>query len=299
MEQMRYDILQQLAAQAEAVEAALVAYSDGTDGDLQVIFDAQRYSLLGGGKRIRPFLVNEFCRVFGGTQEASMPFACAIEMIHTYSLIHDDLPCMDDDDLRRGKPTNHKVFGYSTALLAGDALLTKAFLCASENRAVSAEARAEAVRLIAKAAGDVGMIGGQIIDLDGEKKKLSFETLLRLHALKTGALIECSALLGALAAGVFPDDPRAKAASEYARSIGLAFQVIDDILDRTASAEELGKSVGGDAEHNKTTFLTYYDCEGAKAYAAELTERAIAAVEGFEGSDGLVALAKYLLERKN
>lgn len=293
------DIRDALVRNSEAVETALDRYTEYNDNDLQVILDAQRYSLLGGGKRIRPFLVNEFCRVLSGSCEASMPFACAIEMIHTYSLIHDDLPCMDDDDLRRGKPTNHKVFGYSTALLAGDALLTKAFLCATENRAVTAEVRAEAVRLLAKAAGDLGMIGGQVIDLDGESKTLPMETLLRLHSLKTGALIECSALLGCLAAGYSPDSPEAHAASDYARNIGLAFQVIDDILDCTASAEELGKSVGGDAEHHKTTFLTYFDCDDARRYAEELTEKAIEAVSSLKGAQSLVDLAQYLLKRKN
>lgn len=299
MKQTNVDIRAALAQNSEAVECALEAYTAQRDADLQVIFDAQRYSLLGGGKRIRPFLVNEFCRVLGGSLDASMPFACAIEMIHTYSLIHDDLPCMDDDDLRRGKPTNHKVFGYSTALLAGDALLTKAFLCASENTAIDAKARSEGVGLLARAAGDIGMIGGQVIDLDGESKRLPMETLLRLHSLKTGALIECSALLGCLAAGYLPDMPVSRAASEYARAIGLAFQVIDDILDQTASADALGKSVGGDAEHNKTTFLTYFDCEGAKRYAEALTEKAIQAVAPLPDSQTLVALAQYLLERKN
>lgn len=299
MKQTNENIGRALVENSEAVELALDRYTALTDPDLQVILDAQRYSLLGGGKRIRPFLVNEFCRVLGGSREASMPFACAIEMIHTYSLIHDDLPCMDDDDLRRGKPTNHKVFGYSTALLAGDALLTKAFSVVIENTAVDATVRAEAVRLLSQAAGDLGMIGGQVIDLYGESKTLSMETLLRLHSLKTGALIECSALLGCLAAGYFPDTPEARAASDYARAIGLAFQVIDDILDCTASAEQLGKSVGGDAEHHKTTFLTYFDCDGAMRYAKTLTERAIAAISDWRDAQGLVELAEYLLSREN
>ena len=286
-----------LSQNAERTERALEALSAQTDEDLQVIFDAESYSLLDGGKRIRPFLVHEFCRALGGDMDVATPFASAIEMIHTYSLIHDDLPCMDDDDLRRGKPTNHKKFGYATALLAGDALLTKAFLTAATNPHADDRMRAEAVRLIARAAGDVGMIGGQIMDLDGETKTLPMEKLLRLHGMKTGALIECSALLGCLAAGFFPDSEEAQAASTYAQGVGLAFQVIDDILDLTATAEQLGKSVGGDAEHHKTTFLTYFDVDGARAYAEKLTKDATEAVAHWEQGETLRQLAQYLLER--
>ena len=286
-----------LSQNAERTERALKALSTQTDEDLQIIFDAESYSLLDGGKRIRPFLTHEFCRALGGDVAVATPFACAIEMIHTYSLIHDDLPCMDDDDLRRGKPTNHKKFGYATALLAGDALLTKAFLTAATNPHTDDRMRAEAVRLIARSAGDVGMIGGQIMDLDGETKTLPLEKLLRLHGMKTGALIECSALLGCLAAGFSPDSEEARAASTYARNIGLAFQVIDDILDLTATAEQLGKSVGGDAEHHKTTFLTYFDVDGARAYAEKLTKDAIASIAHWESGETLRQLAQYLLER--
>ena len=286
-----------IAENAEATERALQAYGAGADADTQSLLDAEAYSLLGGGKRIRPFLVNSFCEAVGGDPRASMPFACALEMIHTYSLIHDDLPCMDDDDMRRGKPSNHKAFGYATALLAGDALLTKAFYVAATNPFVTKETCAEAARLLADAAGETGMIGGQIIDLSGEEKTLAFETLLRLHSLKTGALIRCAARLGCLAAGYGEQTPEAKAAERYADRVGLAFQVIDDILDAVSSAEVLGKSVGGDAEHHKTTFLTYFDIEGAKTYAEELTKEAVEAVSHWENSDTLEALARYLLER--
>lgn len=286
-----------LAQNAEITERALEALSAQTDGDLQILFDAESYSLLDGGKRIRPFLVHEFCRALGGDVAVATPFACAIEMIHTYSLIHDDLPCMDDDDLRRGKPTNHKKFGYATALLAGDALLTKAFLTASANPRADERQCAQAVRLIAEAAGDSGMIGGQIMDLNGETQRLPLEKLLRLHGMKTGALIECSALLGCLAAGYLPDSEEAKAAATYARGVGLAFQVIDDILDATATEEELGKSVGGDAEHHKTTFLTHFEIEEARKYAETLTEQAVGAIAHWERGDVLRQLARYLLER--
>ncbi len=287
-----------LISNSELVERALALYCKSGDSELDRLFEAEAYSLLGGGKRIRPFIVNEVCRALGGTIDASMPFAVAIEMIHTYSLIHDDLPCMDDDDMRRGRPTNHKVYGYSTALLAGDALLTKAFSVAAGNDCVDRSTRSEAVSLIAEAAGECGMIGGQIIDLDGEKKKLSFEQLLRLHSLKTGALMRCSAGLGALAAGYNSDSKKFKEAVAYADSVGLAFQVIDDILDATSTAEEIGKSVGGDAEHNKTTFLTYYDIHGARDYASQLTEKALCEISGWKDRQTLEDLAKFLLLRK-
>ena len=240
-----------------------------------IVSDAMKYSLSIGGKRIRPMLVLEFCRVCGGDINKAMPFAAALEMIHTYSLIHDDLPCMDNDDMRRGKPTNHIVYGYSTALLAGDALLTKAFLTASENPYATPEMKAAAVSLIAEAAGECGMIGGQVIDLSGEERRLDFEELLTLHRLKTGALIKCAARLGALSAGYFPGSEKSEEAAEYAAGIGLAFQVIDDILDVTATEAELGKSIGSDAQNNKTTFLTYYSVEEAAEYAKALTDGAV------------------------
>ena len=298
MSENTMDIREKIRVNAELTEAALAAYCYDGDTELQKLFDAERYSLLGGGKRIRPFITNEVCLALGGDARVSMPFAAALEMIHTYSLIHDDLPCMDDDDMRRGKPTNHKVFGYSTALLAGDALLTKAFLVAASNPEATPEMSAASVRLLGEAAGERGMIGGQIIDLDGEHKKLEFGQLLRLHRLKTGALIKCAAALGALSAGYAPDSEKAREAMAYAEGIGLAFQVIDDILDATATAEQLGKSVGGDAEHNKTTFMTYFDVKGAYGYAKELTETALENINGWQSPETLRELAYYLLERK-
>ncbi len=297
MEQRMETLRARIQENAERTECALACYGCGADTDLQILFDAEEYSLLGGGKRIRPFLVNEICCALGGREEVSMPFACALEMIHTYSLIHDDLPCMDDDDMRRGKPTNHKVFGYANALLAGDALLTKAFLVASANPCADDLTRAEAVRLMADAAGEQGMIGGQIMDLAGETKQLPFETLVRLHTKKTGALIECAARLGALAAGFAPKTPESEAAAEYARGIGLAFQVIDDVLDACGNEAELGKTVGADLNRHKTTFLTYYDVAGARAYAENLTENAKIAIKDWTCRDTLADLADYLLNR--
>lgn len=299
MEQSYRKLADRMDENSRHVEQALEKYMSRTDKDYGVIFDAQRYSLLGGGKRVRPFLVNECAIALGGDTEKSMPLACAVEMIHTYSLIHDDLPCMDDDDMRRGKPSNHVRFGYANALLAGDALLTNAFRVIGEASSIDAETKAKAVALLAFAAGECGMIGGQIIDLMGEKCKLDFETLLRLHAHKTGALIRVSAQLGCLAAGYGTYSEEAKALTEYAEKIGLAFQVVDDILDATATEEQLGKSVGSDADSNKTTFLSFYSVEQARAYAERLTEEAITAVSHVENSEVLTDLACFLLDRKS
>ena len=297
MEQKLMELKQRILENADKTEQALAALYEETDGDLQEIFDAQSYSLLGGGKRIRPFLVNEFCRALGGDPAVSMPYACALEMIHTYSLIHDDLPCMDDDDLRRGKPTNHKKFGYATALLAGDALLTKSFLVAATNPLGTAEQNVEAVRLLSSAAGDVGMIGGQVMDLHGETEQLNFEQLLRLHSMKTGALIRCAALLGCLAAGYRVGTPEADAAVTYAEKVGLAYQVIDDILDYCGEESVVGKSLNTDSSHNKTTFMTYFSPEDAKVYAEKLTAQAVSAVSHWENAPILTDLAIYLVER--
>ncbi len=293
-----YDALKlAMSENAEATEAALEKIMSTQDADFGIVCDAQRYSLLGGGKRVRPFLVNECARILGATRAQSMPLACALEMVHTYSLIHDDLPCMDDDDLRRGKPTNHKVFGYANALLAGDALLTSAFGVIADAKELCAEARIDAVRVLSRSAGECGMIGGQIIDLAGETRTLKFDTLLKLHTLKTARLMECAVKLGALSAGYDEQSEQSKMLTEYARCIGIAFQVVDDVLDKTASAESLGKSVGSDEESNKTTFLTYYTVDEAREYARELTARATSAISSLEGSERLTDFACYLLER--
>jgi geranylgeranyl diphosphate synthase type II len=278
-------------------EAALKEYYS-EDEDIRALLDAERYSLFAGGKRIRPLLTLEFCRMFGGDERAALPFACAVEMIHTYSLIHDDLPCMDDDDMRRGKPTNHKVFGEAIALLAGDALLTGAFEAAASNTAVTPDIAAKAVAYLANSAGRYGMVGGQIMDLEGEKKKLTLDQLLKLHCLKTGALIGAAAVLGALAAGVDLTDPRMEDVVTYAENIGLAFQIVDDILDRTGDAEALGKNVGVDAEHQKNTFLSFYSVEEVQFYADRLTKDAVGAIRKYRNSETLCTLAEWLATRK-
>ena len=237
--------------------------------------------------------------MLGGNIEASMPFAVAVEMIHTYSLIHDDLPCMDDDDMRRGKPSNHKVYGEAYALLAGDALLTNAFAIAASNKHVSASVLPSAIAAIALAAGDGGMIGGQVIDLEGESKKLSFDELLVLHALKTGKMIELSAFLGCLAAGYDRNDPVTLCICSYAKKIGLAFQVVDDLLDVIGDEATVGKTLCSDADNEKTTFMSYFDVDGAQKYALDVTDSAISDIKQIENSEVLQELAIYLLKRNS
>ena len=290
--------LQVLREDAAAVEALMDTLYRGGGRCDAVLDESERYSLMAGGKRVRPAMTLEFCRLFGGDPADALPFAAAVEMIHTFSLIHDDLPCMDNDDLRRGRPTNHKVFGEAYALLAGDGMALDAFGMLAGNERVSPALRVEAVSLLSSASGSAGMVRGQIMDMFGEEHALTYEELLTLHAHKTGALIRVAAQLGCLAAGYTKGSPEMTAAEGYAERIGLAFQVIDDILDATSSAEVLGKSVGGDADHNKNTFLSFSTVAEAEAYADCLTAEAVELVTPFAGSERLVALARYLAVRK-
>ena len=293
------ELKKRLADNAALIAKTLPVYLETTDSDLSLLYDSMRYSALAEGKRIRPFLVMEFCRMFGGEEKAALPFACAIECVHASSLIHDDMPCMDNDDLRRGKPTNHIVFGEDIALLAGDALITRGYEIAARNTEVAPEIALAATAMLLKNAGAYGMMGGQQIDLWGEKNKVDFPLLLKMHAKKTGALIRTSALLGGFAAGIATeDDSRMQDAALYAENIGLAFQVIDDILDATSDNETLGKPVHSDVKQEKTTFLSEMSIEDAFAYAKEKTENAIKAIEKYENHEILVDLAQYLLERK-
>lgn len=295
-----FDALEfKLQKNSDILESAFVDYFENKNIEKGVapFLATEKYSLLGGGKRIRPFLANEVCSMLGGDINASMPFAMAVEMIHTYSLIHDDLPCMDDDDMRRGKPSNHKVFGEAYALLAGDALLTNAFAVAASNKYTDAKATARAVELIAEAAGDAGMIGGQFIDLEGEMRRLSLEELLMLHSHKTGKMIELSAVLGCLAAGYGEESDEFKCVRTYAQKIGLAFQVVDDILDVEGDEATVGKTLKSDAENQKTTFLSFFDIEKAKRYAQSLTQEAKIEISKIDNSETLCALAEYLVTR--
>ena len=296
-----YELLRaRLSSDASELEQALAAiYENIREESTQSVRDAEVYSLMAGGKRIRPFLVLEFCAAFGGKREAALPFAEAVEMMHTFSLIHDDLPCMDDDDLRRGRPTSHKMFGEATALLAGDSLSLRAVETAMCNPYVPSETALRAAIELSRAAGSEGMIGGQILDMLGETQRLDYDTLITLHRKKTGAMIRVSALLGCLAAGLDANDERTLAAMDYASDIGLAFQIIDDILDVTATAEELGKSVGGDAAHDKTTYMSFMTVEEARTLAASLTAHAVSRLSPYGTCGILCDLAEYLLERKN
>ena len=292
------DVKEQLLASAAQVEHFLGQILATEDQDLLPLYASMRYSALAGGKRIRPYLTIATAKMFGGTVKDAIYFAAAVEMVHTYSLIHDDLPSMDDDDLRRGKPTNHKVYGEATATLAGDALLTAAFeiLCAAD---LPAETRIAAVRVLSEAAGSEGMVGGQMMDLAAEEKTdVSLETVVKTHSLKTGAMIRASVELGLLAAGV-RDEAAHRALTAYAHHIGLAFQIVDDMLDVVGSEEELGKPIGSDREEGKTTFLSFFTPEEARAYAERLTESAKAAIAPYENGEPLAALADYLLARTN
>ena len=269
-----------------------------TDVLYSKIFTAMRYSLNAGGKRIRPVLVLEFSRIFGVDESVAMPFAVALEMIHTYSLIHDDLPCMDDDDLRRGRPTNHKMFGEATAVLAGDALLNRAFEhVLSNSNSISADVTLRAMKCLAKASGADGMIGGQMIDMQSENRELSLSETELLQSLKTGAIIEAAAIMGCILGNA--DEEKSAASLEYARKVGLAFQIKDDILNVEGDSKLLGKDVGNDEESGKSTFVKLLGLDGCKERLEQLTEEAVVAAKKLPESEFLVWLAYELLSRKN
>lgn len=258
--------------------------------------NAMRYSLLSGGKRIRPILLLEFYSLFGGRAEGALNFAAAIEMIQTYSLIHDDLPCMDNDDMRRGRPSCHKAFGYDTALLAGDALLTHAFFAAANAADIPPERVSRAISVLAQKAGIYGMVGGQVMDLDFEKNGANGEELTAMYIKKTSCLLEAAAMCGAVLAGA--DEETVKKTEEYAENLGLAFQITDDILDCTADEKTLGKPIGSDKKNGKTTFVTLFGLYGAKQKAALLTKKAEDILNGFSGDTSyLNELTEYLLNR--
>ncbi len=265
-----------------------------------VVHEAMKYSLSIGGKRIRPVLVLEFARICGGDIGKVMPLAAAIEMIHTYSLIHDDLPCMDDDDMRRGMPSCHKKYGEEYALLAGDALLTYAFanVADSDFAKENPVAAIKAISVLSNLAGMNGMIGGQVVDLKNEGKKASLDILRLMDSLKTGALIRCAALLGCI--GADADKEKTAAAETYAAKLGHAFQIVDDILDVVGDVEMLGKPIGSDAESGKSTYVSILGIEKSKEYAKELTDEAISALDIFgEEADFLENLALKLVGRQN
>lgn len=259
--------------------------------------ESMRYSLLAGGKRIRPMLMLEFCRISGGNVEKALPSACALEMLHTYSLIHDDLPCMDNDDLRRGKPTNHVVYGECTATLAGDALQAEAFgnILRSE---LPAERRARCAEILANAVGIDGMCGGQYLDMLWEGRDLNEQELTEINSRKTGALLVAACQMGVAAAG--GSELMMEAAGHYGAAVGLAFQIRDDMLDVTSTAEELGKPIGSDEQEHKNTYAVLMGLEGCKKTVDKLTESAkIILSEAFEDTQFLCELADSLANRKN
>lgn len=265
-----------------------------------VVSDAMKYSIENGGKRIRPILVLEFCRMCGGNIYDALPFACAIEMIHTYSLIHDDLPCMDNDDMRRGQPSCHVKFKEHFALLAGDGLLTHAFasVLSSDFARSNPEKTLRALSILAEGAGNRGMIAGQVIDLESEGKEIDSDTLEKMDSLKTGALIKASAVMGAVVAGA--GEEQIKGAENFALKLGHAFQVVDDILDVVGSAEALGKPIGSDAVSEKSTYVSLLGLEMSQIYAKKLTDEALANLSVF-GSEAeyIKELSKKLLSRRN
>ena len=283
----------------ELIEAELNKILSRNNCLQQAVFDAMNYSISAGGKRIRPIILLEFCKICKGNVKAALPFACALEMIHTYSLIHDDLPCMDNDDMRRGKPSCHKAFGEANALLAGDALLNMAFetMLFSADSEIDPESKLKAAYFIARCSGADGMIGGQVIDLENEGKDISEEILLRLYKDKTAALLRAAAVSGAILAGA--NDEKIAAADSFALNLGLAFQIVDDILDYTGDEATLGKPIGSDEKNNKKTFVTFHGIDGSAKKAKELTDKALESLNSFEDTDFLKQLSLYLCDRNN
>lgn len=282
----------------ERIDAALAeSFLSALDLPLAGLADSMRYSLLAGGKRIRPILVLEFCRICGGSVDEAMPIACAIEMLHTYSLIHDDLPCMDNDTLRRGRPTNHIVYGECTATLAGDALQAEAFgtiLRAS----LSAERRANCAACLADAVGLDGMCGGQYLDMLGEGKQLTEEQLDNINSRKTGALLIAACRMGVAAAG--GSEKQMEAAARYGAAIGAAFQIRDDMLDVISTEAELGKPIGSDAQEKKNTYMALYGEERCAAMVNKLTRQAKDVLRGaFADTAFLDELAESMAVRKS
>lgn len=269
-------------------------YSRFHDLPQKQLFEAMEYSLLAGGKRLRPVFSFEFCRMCGRDWQAAAPFAAAVEMVHTYSLIHDDLPSMDNDDFRRGRPTNHKVYGEAMAILAGDALLTDAFAVASTAQLPEPADMAFAISVLSECAGSLGMVGGQVLDIQAEQRECTEEDVLAIQDRKTGALINAACVLGVIAGG--GTDEQVQAAAQFAAGLGLAFQIRDDMLDVIGTAEEMGKGVGTDAAKN--TFVRLYGLEKCEELVQKYTALAIDALDAFEDTAYLTELAKSLTDRK-
>ena len=269
-------------------------YDALNDQPQKLLFDAMQYSLMAGGKRLRPILAFEFCRICGRDWKNAAPFAAAIEMIHTYSLIHDDLPCMDNDDYRRGRLTNHKVYGEGMAVLAGDALLTDAFGIAASAQLPNPGDMATAIGVLSECAGSLGMVGGQVLDIMSEERELTEQEVLDIQNRKTGCLISAACALGVIAGG--GSEKQYDAACQFAAGLGLAFQIRDDMLDVIGTQEELGKATGVDTQKN--TFVKLYGLERCEELVATYTNYAIEALNAFSDTSFLEALAKSLTERR-
>ncbi|MEZ3420346.1 MAG: polyprenyl synthetase family protein [Eubacterium sp.] len=278
----------------EMINRAILAKLPVCENGQDAVVQAMKYSLENGGKRLRPVFCLEFAHCLGLEKEKALDFACAVEYIHTYSLIHDDLPCMDNDDYRRGKPSCHKMFGEANALLAGDALLTHAFGLVAVS-ALPSEKRAAAVMVLAEKSGVPGMIGGQVIDLKYEQENPDINQILSVHRLKTGALISCACLLGCIAGGA--DEKQLAAAESFAYNLGIAFQIKDDILDVVGDSAVLGKPVGSDAENDKTTYVTLNGTEKSQEDVEFYTVQAVSALSAFENTDFIKMLADMLVNR--
>ena len=294
------DLKTYLAEKKKTVEAALRGYFPEPEGLTSDLIKAMRYSLFAGGKRLRPILCIAGAETVGGLEREALPVACALELIHTYSLIHDDLPMMDDDDLRRGQPTNHKVFGEPIALLAGDGLLTEAFslmTSADISDKISPEMLLRAISLISRAAGYDGMVGGQAVDIQREGKRADLLAVKFMHIHKTGALITASVVSGAILGGA--DDSRIEAITSYGEKIGLAFQISDDILDIEGDSETMGKQVGADEQRGKMTYPAVLGLNKSKSIQSELVQTAVQHLREFGSrAEPLRRIARYIIERK-
>jgi geranylgeranyl diphosphate synthase type II len=293
---MSFDLESYLRRQTAAVDRALNRFLPPAGAKPATIHRAMRYSIFAGGKRMRPALCLAAAEACGGQMEDALPLACAVECIHTYSLIHDDLPAMDNDDLRRGKPTNHKVFGEGIAILAGDALLTETFAIAAQCKGWPRYSHRDIILELARAAGSKQLIAGQVADLEGEGKKIPASHLRYIHERKTSALLCCAVRLGGMSANCPPG--RLKALTDFGYNVGLAFQIIDDILDVTQTSEQLGKTAGKDTAAAKATYPSIVGMEQSRKIAGQLTARAFRALRVFKGqAPALEALAEFLLRR--
>ena len=296
---LEFDLKAYLSERKQLVDAALEKLFPVPDGLQKQVLEAARYSLYAGGKRLRPILCLAAAEVVGGAADSAMPAACALEMIHTYSLIHDDLPAMDNDDFRRGKPTNHKVFGEAMAILAGDALVTEAFefAASASDRGFAPEKVLKVIRILVRASGYRGMIGGQVIDLECETREADLATVEYMHIHKTGALLSASLEIGAILGG--GSDPQIAALRTYGHHFGLAFQITDDLLDIEGDADVMGKKPGSDAAKNKKTYPALLGLVQSRQAAREHVDEALCALGAFDAKAlPLRAIAAYLLVRR-